>query len=548
MQRRRCSYSGLSEPGSLSKATGTSRIARVAGLLEVGGHAQHEPGRVVVEASADVVVAALGQRLVLVIGAAGRQLRGSDVEDALAGPLRDHVDEAEQILVGVAEAHATADARLEQGGRPRQVERHHALVGVPDVDHAIDVLVAGLDVERAQQIRPVVAQGLEGRRHGRRLEVLLDDRLDGPLVDRLRTGRIELAVLRVLAVAEHEDDFLRLAGGKLEPDVVRADRLPAVGLRIGRLAALDDDRAVPAAVGPEERVALRVEAGQRLRAGEVGEVVAPLAVLRLVVDDAILDLDLAYRVVALEVGVVFERLPQAELDRAEERHLRRRGPLVRDAHPPDLEVLAERHEVARLGPDPAQPRPDDRVAQAVAAAVVLEIALDRLPARAPEVARVVVAKVDVPPAQVERRVVVAVSGQTPKARVAVEGVAAGRVRDDPEVAFAAQVVDPGQRRVRSRNDVLALVIVEVAVAHPISFCDLPGCRRMPTPGIGPRYGEPRAFDALPRGSVSVGRRPDSGYPADPLAEVEAANEVIVFDLDQGRRFRGTGAAPGRRSG
>ncbi len=267
--------------------------------------------------------------------------------------------------------------------------------------------------------------------------------------------------------------------------MVRADRLPAVGLRIGRLAALDDDRPVPATVGSEERVALRIEAGQRLRAGEVGEVVAPLAVLRLVVNDAILDLDLAYRVVALEVGVVLQSFPKTELDRAEERHLRRRGALVRDAHPPDLEVLAERHEVARLGPDPVQPRPDDRIAQAVAAAVVLEIALGRLPARAPEVARVVVSKVDVPAAQVERRVVVAVSGQTPKARVAVERVAAGRVRDDPEVAFAAQVVYPGQRRVRSRYDVLALVIVEVAVAHPISFWTCQAAAECTTSGHRP---------------------------------------------------------------
>ena len=130
----------------------------VAGLLEVGRDGEHEPGRVVVEARPDRIVAALGQRLVLVVGAAGRQLRRGDVEDPLAGPLRDHVDEAEQVLVRVAEAHAAPDPGLEQRGRARQVERDHALVGVPDVDHPVEVLVAGLDLERPEQLVPDRAQ------------------------------------------------------------------------------------------------------------------------------------------------------------------------------------------------------------------------------------------------------------------------------------------------------------------------------------------------------------------------------------------------------
>ena len=111
--RCRCSYSGDSVPGSLSKGTGSSRIAAFARLLEVGGDGEDQPQRVVVEAGADGVVAALGQRLVLVVGAAGRELGGGDVEDPLARPVRNHVHEAEQVLVRVAEAHAPADAGLE---------------------------------------------------------------------------------------------------------------------------------------------------------------------------------------------------------------------------------------------------------------------------------------------------------------------------------------------------------------------------------------------------------------------------------------------------
>ena len=84
-----------------------------------------------------------------------------------------------------------------------------------------------------------------------------------------------------------------------------------------------DLRPVPAAPRPEEGLALGVEAGERLRAGEPGEVVAPLAVLGLVVDDLVLDLDLAGVEIALEVGGVVVGFPQAELDRGEDRELRR---------------------------------------------------------------------------------------------------------------------------------------------------------------------------------------------------------------------------------
>ena len=58
---------------------------------------------------------------------------------------------------------------------------------------------------------------------------------------------------------------LRLAGLQGQLDVVRADRRPAVRDRVERLAALHRRRAVPAAVGAQERVALGVEAGQLAR-------------------------------------------------------------------------------------------------------------------------------------------------------------------------------------------------------------------------------------------------------------------------------------------
>ena len=60
----------------------------VAGFLEVGHDRQRQPERIVVEAAADRVVAALGEGLELVIRAAALQLRRRQVEDALTGALR----------------------------------------------------------------------------------------------------------------------------------------------------------------------------------------------------------------------------------------------------------------------------------------------------------------------------------------------------------------------------------------------------------------------------------------------------------------------------
>jgi hypothetical protein len=167
--------------------------APVAGLLEIGGDADDEPVRIVVEAAADVVVAALGERLVLVIGAAGRQLRGGQVEDALAGARRHHVHKAQQVLVGVAEAEAAADAGLIERRRARHVEGGHALVGVPDIDHAVGVNVGRVSTwkmpSRLAQYwrsRSKAASAFAGSRY------LAMTGLTRAFVDGLRVGGIEL--------------------------------------------------------------------------------------------------------------------------------------------------------------------------------------------------------------------------------------------------------------------------------------------------------------------------------------------------------------------
>ncbi len=84
--------------------------APIARFLDIGGHADDQPVRIVVEVAANVIVPALGERLILMIGAAGWQLRRGEVEDTFPRARWHHVHEAQQVLVGIAEAQSAADS------------------------------------------------------------------------------------------------------------------------------------------------------------------------------------------------------------------------------------------------------------------------------------------------------------------------------------------------------------------------------------------------------------------------------------------------------
>ena len=81
-----------------------SEDREVARLLDIGYGTEDEPARVVVETATDIVVAAFGERLILVVAAAVRELGAGDIDDALAGTGRYLMNETYEVLVGIAEA------------------------------------------------------------------------------------------------------------------------------------------------------------------------------------------------------------------------------------------------------------------------------------------------------------------------------------------------------------------------------------------------------------------------------------------------------------
>ncbi len=148
--------------------------------------------------------------------------------------------------------------------------------------------------------------------------------------------------------------------------------------------------------------------------------IATLAVLGLVIDDAVFDLHLPDAEIALEVRAVVLRVPQAELDAREDRERRRRRAVIGHSQLPDFQVLIERDEVASACFDAFVFRADNAVAHAVSAAVFLDLVARGLPRGRPELAALVVTDVDIPPTEIERYIVVAIAADSTKPRVTIK--------------------------------------------------------------------------------------------------------------------------------
>ena len=210
----------------------------VARLAQVGVHGGNQPQRVIVEAGADVHVALFRQRLVLVVGAAVGELGGGNVQNALPRAGGDQMHKAEQILTGIAEAHAAAGAALIIAGRAAHIEGDHALVLVPDIDHAIELFVTALDRVCGQQVVPVVVQLGQSNIHLGIGGIAGSHLFGAGLID--DAGRGPLLVLRVFDIAQNKNQAAAFAGLQGDIDLVYTNGCPAMRHRVGAAAVFHD--------------------------------------------------------------------------------------------------------------------------------------------------------------------------------------------------------------------------------------------------------------------------------------------------------------------
>ena len=242
-----------------------------------------------------------------------------------------------------------------------------------------------------------------------------------------------------------------------------ADGRPAAGHGVAACALKDGVRMVKAVERTQEAVAVGVKALDGRVDGVDGVVVAALAVFGLVVDGAALDLHFARGEVALEVGGIVLRVPQAELHEAEQGNLLVPRRAVFQFNLRDQRVCAARDHARLRDGEAVLFRRQLRVAKAVAALVVVKRRFDRHIARGKD--GVPVLDVEVLAARVGGHVVVAVAGDAQHTRVLIEAVSAAGIAHQGKEGLAAQVVDPGRGRVRTDDDVLAGCVVKVTVSH-----------------------------------------------------------------------------------
>ena len=281
------------------------------------------------------------------------------------------------------------------------------------------------------------------------------------LVDDARGN--ELLLLRVLDVAQTEQDAVALAGGEGQVNVQRTHRCPAVGNAVRAVTGFDRFRCGGAAVQAAEGIPAGVEAGTRGVGPEHGVVIPALPVLCLMIDSTFHHFYLAGGKVALEIGAVVHGIPQAKLHIAEHVQCAGGSGLVFQRQPVDLTGIAPGHKQLLSGRNAVFFALQDRVAQTVAAGVTVQFRLGRLPARVPDgiaVLDVVVASV-----LIERRIVITVTGQTQKFCVLVEAVSAAGIGNQRKEVLRSQIVDPRKRSLRACDDILFFRIIKMSKLH-----------------------------------------------------------------------------------
>ena len=203
--------------------------------------------------------------------------------------------------------------------------------------------------------------------------------------------------------------------------MMRADRLPAMRDGVAAFAGEHRLRIMEAVVDTDEGVATRIEARDRLVDGIYCVVIPALTILRLMIDRAADHLDLARREVPLEVRLIVLRIPETELDEAEEVNASGLCTIISQGDTVDLTGIVHRHEGLELRLELILPAGDDGIAEAVTALIGIKCRLCRLPARIPDA--VAILYIVVASTLVERTVVVAVAGETEELRIFIEGVA-----------------------------------------------------------------------------------------------------------------------------
>lgn len=89
------------------------------------------------------------------IGTSIFKLCGCNIQYSLAGAIWDQMDKSQQILTGIPKAHAASGSGFKVRSRTGHIKGNHALILIPDIDHAVELFFTAFYRETGQQICPV---------------------------------------------------------------------------------------------------------------------------------------------------------------------------------------------------------------------------------------------------------------------------------------------------------------------------------------------------------------------------------------------------------
>ena len=443
------------------KVTGLVQYAPVPCLPQIGVCSGDQPERIIIESAAYRQIPPLCQRLILMVRTAVRELGGGNVQNALAGTSGNHVHEAQQILTGIPEPHASSHPAFKVAGGTAHIKGDHALVLVPDIDHPVQLFVAAGYPEAGEQFLPPGCKVTEGPVKGLVVRIPCHHGFRPSLVD--NTQCFPFFLLGVFHISKTADQAPAFAGGQSQVKLLRGNGLPAMGYTAGAAVSEYGFRPSRASVYTDKGIPGGVESVRLPVCPEEGKVIPPLPVLGLVVDRSPFHLHLAGGVVALEIGGVIHGIPETELNIRKQGWLLLRLTIVPQSHTHEQTVVSIGNEQF-LRDVECIPAPfDHRVSQPVPAQIMIQLRLGGLPAGIPY--GPAVADIQAEALGVQRTGVVTVACDAPQPRITVEGITAGGVGAQSKKVLASQIVDPRQGRAGCMDHIFPPGVIKRTISH-----------------------------------------------------------------------------------
>jgi hypothetical protein len=294
---------------------------------------------------------------------------------------------------------------------------------VPDVHHAVELVVAALHGIDAQQPVPIGLQDCEGS-VDLLCRVEVGDELAGlGLVDDLLGFPFFLGV--VLHIAQREDDVALLAGLQLHLYIMAGHGAPSVGEAVAR-PSLDHGLWLRILViQAHETLAVGVEALDGHVHMIEGKVVAALAVFGFVVDGRSVDLHLTRREVALEFSMSVDAFHRHHSSYEKSCRCFTCAEWLVSVHLLHFGPCMQRNEEEHAGLHAPAAARDAGVVHAVAALIAVERRLAGLPSGVPD--GVAILDIEIAAGVIYRHIVVPIACDASELGILAEGISSCRV-------------------------------------------------------------------------------------------------------------------------